>query len=200
MLKAKNFKGLVLLLLLVGFGMYISLWVLHPTAQEHDGSPTTSLSFDVLTASVDNLQSALKDVEKSLHHHESSINLKALNTKVLNGASNMPAETHTNSNTEQNNIHKQDEPRRIVGLRIPNEAADRSFEPEIHNHQAGNLHATPVVRDTRSLQRKTLQLLSLNKPTEASVRGNLGPVSVIVNENVQDWLKDRWQCKVSLHM
>lgn len=39
----------------------------------------------------------------------------------------------------------------------------------------------------------TLQLVSLNKPVQADVRGNLGPISVVTNENVEDWLADRWQ-------
>lgn len=36
-------------------------------------------------------------------------------------------------------------------------------------------------------------LVSLGKPVTASVRGNLGPASVVTNERVDDWLKDRWQ-------
>lgn len=38
-------------------------------------------------------------------------------------------------------------------------------------------------------------LISLGKPVTASVRGNLGPSSVVTNERVEDWLKDRWQGK-----
>jgi hypothetical protein len=41
--------------------------------------------------------------------------------------------------------------------------------------------------------KKVLRLISLNKPVKASVRGNLGPPEVVTNENVEDWLTDRWQ-------
>jgi len=36
-------------------------------------------------------------------------------------------------------------------------------------------------------------LLSANRPVKADVRGNLGEPSVVTNEQVADWLKDRWQ-------
>lgn len=36
-------------------------------------------------------------------------------------------------------------------------------------------------------------LVSLNKPVISDVRGNLGPPAVVTNEDVTDWLKDRWQ-------
>lgn len=36
-------------------------------------------------------------------------------------------------------------------------------------------------------------LVSLGKPVASSVRGNLGPASVVTNESIEDWLKDRWQ-------
>jgi hypothetical protein len=33
----------------------------------------------------------------------------------------------------------------------------------------------------------------------ASVRGNLGPPSVVVEDSVKDWLKDRWQAASDMH-
>jgi len=36
-------------------------------------------------------------------------------------------------------------------------------------------------------------LLSSGKPAIADVRGNLGPASVVTDEAIGDWLKDRWQ-------
>ena len=41
-------------------------------------------------------------------------------------------------------------------------------------------------------------LLSSNKSVISDVRGNLGPPSVITQELMEDWLKDRWQGKVPL--
>ena len=38
-----------------------------------------------------------------------------------------------------------------------------------------------------------MRLISRNKPVTASVRGNLGPASVVTNGLKNDWLKDRWQ-------
>ena len=38
-----------------------------------------------------------------------------------------------------------------------------------------------------------LILLSQNRSVRSDVRGNLGHPSVITNERVSDWLKDRWQ-------
>ena len=40
-------------------------------------------------------------------------------------------------------------------------------------------------------------LLSANKKAIASVRGNLGPPSVVTNESTFDWLSDRWQGKTA---
>jgi len=44
-----------------------------------------------------------------------------------------------------------------------------------------------------ALADRPLELLSTNCPATSDVRGNLGPASVITNESVKDWLKDRWQ-------
>jgi len=38
-----------------------------------------------------------------------------------------------------------------------------------------------------------MRLISRNKPVTASVRGNLGPPTVVTNGLKNDWLKDRWQ-------
>ena len=38
-----------------------------------------------------------------------------------------------------------------------------------------------------------MRLISRNKPVTASVRGNLGPASVVTTGLKNDWLKDRWQ-------
>lgn len=41
-------------------------------------------------------------------------------------------------------------------------------------------------------------VLSLGRPATADVRGNLGPPDVVTNEDVADWLKDRWQAAKDL--
>jgi hypothetical protein len=43
------------------------------------------------------------------------------------------------------------------------------------------------------------QLLSLNRPVQSDVRGNLGPPEVITNEKVDDWLADRWQAAANMN-
>ena len=53
-------------------------------------------------------------------------------------------------------------------------------------------NSTPILTDE-------MFLLSLSKPVVADVRGNLGPPTVVTNENVSDWLKDRWQGNYSYH-
>ena len=50
---------------------------------------------------------------------------------------------------------------------------------------------SPPLRRLQLMTRETL--LSERKPATASVRGNLGPASVITSEATADWLKDRWQ-------
>jgi hypothetical protein len=40
---------------------------------------------------------------------------------------------------------------------------------------------------------KNITLISLNKPVISNTRGNLGDANVVTNENINDWLKDRWQ-------
>jgi hypothetical protein len=42
-------------------------------------------------------------------------------------------------------------------------------------------------------RRKETRLLSAGRPARASARGNLGPPSVVTENSVVDWLKDRWQ-------
>lgn len=58
------------------------------------------------------------------------------------------------------------------------------------------LRLQQLLRDAATSQKPPpLQptLVSLGKPVTSSVRGNLGPASVVTNESIEDWLKDRWQ-------
>jgi hypothetical protein len=55
------------------------------------------------------------------------------------------------------------------------------------------VHNPPVVQFPRKIILS--RLVSLHKPAISDVRGNLGPASVITNETMTDWLKDRWQGK-----
>jgi hypothetical protein len=64
----------------------------------------------------------------------------------------------------------------------------------------------PQVAPEEASEQSTLEivkplatLVSLNKPVISDVRGNLGPPSVVTNEDVADWLKDRWQGKSHLN-
>lgn len=60
----------------------------------------------------------------------------------------------------------------------------------------GNSEIQRINQGGNILREKTfspLILLSINKSVESNVRGNLGPPSVITQELVGDWLKDRWQ-------
>ena len=41
-------------------------------------------------------------------------------------------------------------------------------------------------------------LLSLHRPVKSDVWGNLGPPSVVTDESVEDWLKDRWQAALNM--
>ena len=41
-------------------------------------------------------------------------------------------------------------------------------------------------------------LLSSGKPATASVRGNLGPATVVTSESTADWLTDRWQAAADM--
>lgn len=49
-------------------------------------------------------------------------------------------------------------------------------------------HATTLAKEIPQTR-----LLSLGKRVISDVRGNLGDPSVVTNEKVDDWLKDRWQ-------
>ena len=49
-----------------------------------------------------------------------------------------------------------------------------------NNNLRGSINTEPI-------------LLSLGKPATADVKGNLGSPDVVTNENVENWLEDRWQ-------
>lgn len=208
MLKAKKLKGYIVILLLIGFGMYVSLWVLHPytsayfpptttTNSAETISSTTIMSLNTLVSSMDTLQSTLKEMETGI----------AVTKNKLRQEQQQQQHTQAESNSNSNPVpivprttrakEEEEESQRVTVLKNPTD----SIEERGHVHPThSKAKVTPVAAvaarpDLRNLPTKTLQLLSLNKPTQSDVRGNLGPVSVIVNENVQDWLKDRWQSK-----
>jgi hypothetical protein len=54
-------------------------------------------------------------------------------------------------------------------------------------------------QSTLEIVKPLATLVSLNKPVISDARGNLGPPTVVTNEDVADWLKDRWQGKNHLY-
>ncbi len=191
MLKAKKLKGFAVIFLLIGFGMYISLWVLHPHIQSVHGtkmeSPTAGeiTSIEALSASMDNLKSTLKEMESSLGKSKSSApSLSPVNEVITSEMENLRNHQHFKENVEI---------MRVTALKDPVPKVTFDQVTSLDHKQTLNDIDRIDVRQPINMERKILQLVSLNKPTEASTRGNLGPVSVVVNENVQDWLKDRWQ-------
>ena len=75
-----------------------------------------------------------------------------------------------------------------------------SKAPEINNQDVMHLpkqvdipalgSGSPTIKGSQMIE----HLLSAEATHVSSdVRGNLGPASVVINENMSDWLKDRWQ-------
>ncbi len=196
MLKAKKLQGFAVIFLLIGFGMYISLWVLHPHTQSVDGAKMESstaskiTSIAALSASMDNLESTLKEMESSFKKSKSSAPSSShVKDVTTNEKENLQNHQHFKENVEITRVTALKDP-------VPKVTSDQVTSSD-HKQTLNDIDRIDE-RQPINMERKILQLVSLNKPTEASTRGNLGPVSVVVNENTQDWLKDRWQGSVSV--
>lgn len=63
-----------------------------------------------------------------------------------------------------------------------------------------NLRGDPfkVIEKPREAVIQEPTVLSLGRPATADVLGNLAPPDVVTNEDVADWLKDRWQAAKDL--
>lgn len=71
---------------------------------------------------------------------------------------------------------------------LNNKSLQESISSAKSSFSATNIPSPPVII-----------LLSFNRPVTSDVRGNLGSPSVVTNENVNDWLKDRWQAAKNMN-
>lgn len=103
----------------------------------------------------------------------------------------------------------------ISDASVVNKEAKTGF---INDYSKGNfrVHVAPSVENEpeQSVQSKNFKpplkeedmfitssviLLSKDRPVISDVRGNLGPASVVTNEDMNDWLKDRWQAAKNMN-
>lgn len=102
----------------------------------------------------------------------------------------------------------------VLSLAITHEQKEGRSEPEMANPKVVELVESPRDKNSsgtsqvnqRSSSFRAIdspvqhyENVALNRPVTSDVRGNLGPASVITNDVVSDWLKDRWQAASNMN-
>jgi len=90
---------------------------------------------------------------------------------------------------EQAHLRVQDQVIPELVVFDPSSVSEQKSSSEVNRAQESEKKTTIKKNSLIMVER----LLSANRPVESDVRGNLGPPSVVTEENVSDWLTDRWQ-------
>ena len=86
-----------------------------------------------------------------------------------------------------------------TGIESTSGAARRGLQPQWEGPAASPKPRSnsELVRIAPSPPKPEMQLLSRGATVETDVRGNLGPASTLTNAANADWLKDRWQVRMT---
>lgn len=142
------------------------------------------------------LNSDARNVESSGHEEDLMIQPKAvvlpdlLTGKVFYIPTSVPVLV---TNTKEKKVEADRKnivvPSVAIGTKnLNNKSLQESISSAKSSFSATNIPSPPVII-----------LLSFNRPVTSDVRGNLGSPSVVTNENVNDWLKDRWQAAKNMN-